>query len=66
MEDFMLGVVSATDATTQISLFSSFSRQLVMGEASQRYPTQFAKKNLTFICIQSRLFYFIAIYLYKS
>jgi hypothetical protein len=66
LEDLWLGVASADDATTQFLLFSSFSRKLAMGEASQLYLTQFAKKKLTFICIQSRLFYFLAIYLYKS
>jgi hypothetical protein len=48
-----LGVVLAIDAATQISLSSSFSRKLLMGEASQLYLTQFAKKKLTFICIWS-------------
>jgi hypothetical protein len=66
LDDPWLGAVSANEATTQILLFSSFSRKLAMGELSQLYLTQFAKKKLTFICIQSRLFYFLAIYLYKS
>jgi hypothetical protein len=52
MSDRSLGVVSAVDATTQISFFSSFSRKSPMGGASQLYPTQFAKKKLTFICIR--------------
>jgi hypothetical protein len=66
VEDLWIGVVSAADATTQISFFSSFNRKLAMGEASQLYPTQFAKKKLTFICVWGKLFYFIAIYLYTS
>lgn len=37
-----------------------------MGEASRLYPTQFATKNLTFICVCGDLFYFLAIYLHKS
>jgi hypothetical protein len=61
-----LGVVLAIDATTQVSLSSSFSRKLARGEPSQLYLTQFAKKKLTFICIGVALFYFLAIYLYKS
>jgi hypothetical protein len=61
-----LGVGLAIDAATQISLFSSFTREVGMGEAFQRYPTQFAKKKLTFVCIGLELFYFLAIYLYKS
>jgi hypothetical protein len=58
--------VLAADAATQISLFSSFSRKLAMGEAFQLYPTQFATKKLTFICVWGKLFYFLAIYLHKS
>jgi hypothetical protein len=61
-----LGVVLAIDATTQVSLSSSFSRKSPMSEAFQLYLTQFAKKKLTFICIGVALFYFLAIYLYKS
>ena len=66
MDARLLGVALAIDAATQFSLFSSFSRQLARGEASQLYLTQFAKKKLTFVCIWSQLFYFLAIYLYKS
>jgi hypothetical protein len=53
-----LGVVLAIDATTQVSLFSSFSRKSPMSEAFQLCLTQFAKKKLTFICIGGNLFYF--------
>jgi hypothetical protein len=66
MNELPLDVVLAADAATQISLFSSFSRKLAMGEASRLYPTQFATKKLTFICVWSQLFYFLAIYLSKS
>jgi hypothetical protein len=66
VSDLLIAVVLAADAATQISLFSSSNRKSMMGEAFQLYPTQFANKKLTFICIGGKLFYFLAIYLYKS